>query len=93
MAGHTERGDIIARFDALARGPQVYLAPADPADPKQTLGEVRVSKAEARRWIRTVHHAGRGMRVSTGTLKGEPTLVLIATPQRNSPAGGGERAA
>ena len=83
MAGYTELGRIIARFDVIARGRQIHLAPADPADPELTLGEVRISKAEARRWIRTVHHAGRGMKVDARTRKGVPMLVLTATPSRN----------
>ena len=67
----------------LARGRQVHLAPTDPADPELTLGEVRISKAEARRWTRTAHHAGRGMKVEARTWKGVPVLVLTATPSRN----------
>lgn len=55
MAGYTELGDIIREFDRRASGRQVILA-----HPNRTLGEVRISKAEARRWIRTFHHAGRG---------------------------------
>ena len=83
MAGYTELGKIIVRFDVIARGRQVHLAPTDPADPELTLGEVRISKAEARRWIRTAHHAGRGMRVDARTWEGVPMLVLTATPSRN----------
>ena len=85
LAGYTELtlGEIIARFDVIARSRQVHLAPPDPADPELTLGEVRISKAEARRWIRTAHHAGRGMKVETRTRRGGLVLVLAATPSRN----------